>query len=99
MRASFLLPIVALLFPFSLKGDDNINKMHVLYLMQSKELIRSIDLYQQYRQTLNHHDFEILQQMALIILEQGMRGSDPEQQLISIFGSGIAGISASIDIL
>ncbi len=76
-----------------------INKLHILYLMQSKELGKSIDLYRQYRDLLGRHDFEILQQMALIILDQGTRSADPEQQLISIFGTGIAGIAASIDIL
>ncbi len=76
-----------------------LNKLHILYLMQSKEIDKSIDLYLQYKQLLGRHDFEILQQMALIILEMGMRSQDPEQQLISLFGSSIAGISASIDIL
>ncbi len=78
---------------------NSVNKLHILYLMQSKEVHRSIALYQQYRTFLGRHDFEILQQMALILLNQGARSDDPELQLISIFGSGIAGISASIDIL
>ena len=83
----------------TLQPKSPINKLHVLYLMQSKEFDKSIDLYRQYKMLLGRHDFEILQQMALIILDQGTRSSDPEQQLISIFGTGIAGIAASIDIL
>ncbi|MBS0650518.1 MAG: HEAT repeat domain-containing protein, partial [Verrucomicrobia bacterium] len=80
-------------------AEEPVNKLHVLYLMQSKEWDKSIDLYRQYKQQLGRHDFEILQQMALIILEQGTRSSDPELQLISIFGTGIAGVAAAIDIL
>lgn len=75
------------------------NKLHILYLMQSKEWDKSIDLYRQYKEQLGRHDFEVLQQMGLIILEQGARSSDPELQLISIFGTGIAGVAASVDIL
>ncbi len=81
------------------KEKTGINKLHILYLLQSKEFNRSIDLYREYKDALGRHDFEILQQMALIILEQGARSSDPETQLTSIFGSGIAGIAASVDIL
>jgi HEAT repeat protein len=81
------------------KEKTGINKLHILYLLQSKEFNRSIDLYREYRDALGRHDFEVLQQMALIILEQGARSLDPETQLTSIYGSGIAGIAASIDIL
>ncbi len=83
----------------SIKEKTGINKLHVLYLLQSKEFNRAIDLYEEYRAALGRHDFEILQQMGLIILEQGARSPDPETQLMSIFGSSIAGIAASIDIL
>lgn len=81
------------------KEKTGINKLHILYLLQSKEFNRAIELYREYREALGRHDFEILQQMALIILEQGARSTDPESQLTSIYGSGIAGIAASIDIL
>jgi HEAT repeat protein len=83
----------------SLTERTGINKLHILYLLQSKEFNRAIDLYREYREALGRHDFEILQQMALIVLEQGARSPDPETQLTSIFGSSIAGIAASIDIL
>jgi HEAT repeat protein len=83
----------------ALKERTGINKLHILYLLQSKEFNRAIDLYREYKEALGRHDFEILQQMATIILEQGSRSLDPETQLISIFGSNIAGIAASIDIL
>jgi HEAT repeat protein len=82
-----------------IKEKTGINKLHILYLLQSREFNRAIDLYRDYQEALGRHDFEILQQMALIILEQGARSLDPETQLTSIYGSGIAGIAASIDIL
>ena len=76
-----------------------INKQQIPYLMQCNEIRRSIDLYQEYRKELGRHDFEILQQMAMILLEQGAHSDDPEKQLLSLYGSNIGGISSSIDIL
>jgi hypothetical protein len=81
------------------KEKTGINKLHILYLLQSKEFNRSIDLYREYKTMLGRHDFEVLQQMSMIILEQGARSADPETQLTSIYGSSVAGIAASIDIL
>ncbi len=83
----------------SAESANPVNKLHILYLLRSKEFEKSIELYQEYKKALGRHDFEILQQIAMIILEQGIRSNDFETQLTSIFGSKIAGISASIDVL
>ena len=86
--------------PFSIEENaQSINKLHILYLLGSKEFSKSIELYQEYQRTLGRHDFEILQQIALIILEQGAKSRDMQIQLTSIFGSKIAGVTASIDVL
>lgn len=81
------------------KSHNPVNKLHILYLLRSKEFDKSIDLYQEYKKALGRHDFEILQQIAVILLEQGIRSSDYEEQLTSIFGLKIANISTSIDVL
>ncbi len=83
----------------SIQEKTGVNKLHILYLLQSKEFNRAIALYQDYKAALGRHDFEILQQAGLILLDQGARSSDPQMQLTSIFGSGIAGIATAIDIL
>ena len=82
-----------------IKPIIQVNKLHILYLLQSKEFNRAIALYQDYKAALGRHDFEILQQAGLILLDQGARSSDPQMQLTSIFGSSIAGIATAIDIL
>ncbi|MBI3236285.1 MAG: HEAT repeat domain-containing protein [Chlamydiales bacterium] len=76
-----------------------INKLHIPYLLRSKEWEASFQLYKEYQKQLGTHDPDILQQMALIILEQGIKDTDSEAQLISLFGAQIAGIDASIDVL
>jgi hypothetical protein len=84
----------------SVQEKAGINKLHILYLLQTKEFQKGIDLYFEYKKALGgRHDFEILQQMALIILERGARSNDTEEQIKSIYGSSIAGITASVDIL
>lgn len=97
------LPVIALilsLFFSPLPGEEKvIKKNQIPYLMQAKEIEKSITLYLKYRKGLGKHDFEILQQMAFILLEQGTRSPDQETQLLSIYGSGIASAPASLDIL
>jgi len=75
------------------------NKSQITYLMQAREIEKSINLYILYKKQLGKHDFEILQQMAFILLEQGARSQDQETQLLSIYGSGIASVASSLDIL
>lgn len=77
----------------------NINKYQINYLLKTKEIEKSFDLYEKYKQILGKNDFEILEQMALILLDEGARSEEQEQQLLSIFGSAIASVSSSLDVL
>ncbi len=75
------------------------DKEHVAYLMQSKEIDASISLYETYKQELGRHDFEMLVHLGTIILEQGIKSSDLTIQLSSLYGTAFAGMSSSLDIL
>lgn len=86
-------------FLYSFSTLFSTNKNHIPYMMQAGEVEKSISLYINYKKKLEKHDFEILQQMAFILLDQGARSSNKETQLLSIYGSGIAGSSFSFDIL
>lgn len=104
LRRSFLLRctwflLLAVCSPAAAEEAAPVNKLHIVYLAQTGQLGPSVDLYFQYKEQLGKHDFEVLQQMALVQLEQGMKSSDPEEQLLSLFGAHLAGVSASIDIL
>jgi HEAT repeat protein len=76
-----------------------LEKEHVAYLMQSKEIDASISLYEIYKKELGRHDFEILVHMASIILEQGIKSSDVTIQLSSLYGTAFASMTSSLDIL
>lgn len=75
------------------------DKEHVAYLMQSKEIDASISLYETYKQELGRHDFEMLVHLGTIILEQGIKSSDLTVQLSSLYGTAFAGMTSSLDIL
>lgn len=88
--------LVALLLAF---GATEVDKYHVSYLIQRKKVAEAVDLYSEWHKKLGRHDFEVLEQMAMLLLDEGARSEDPEKQLLSIYGSSIAGISSPIDIL
>ncbi|MCI0382094.1 MAG: hypothetical protein L0207_03465 [Chlamydiae bacterium] len=80
-------------------GEEKINKNQICYLMQAREVQKSVNLYLNYSGAIGKHDFEILQQMAQIVLQEGARSGDKERQLLSIYGCAIGGVAASLDVL
>ena len=81
------------------QNEEKVNKLQIVYLAQSKEYRKSIDLYKKYQKQIGKHDFEVLEHLGIAILEQGSRSDDPQMQLLSIFASSLAGVSSSYDIL
>lgn len=79
----------------SLFANESTPKPPVGFLIQSKEYKKAINHYQDYVQKEGHHDFELLQQMALSILEQGIQSPDPEEKLLALFGASLASTAPS----
>lgn len=76
-----------LLFAVPLSASDS-NRM--LYLMRTGHISSALKLYQDYYTQNGRHDLDLVQKMALMILDQGYRSDDPEAQLLTLFGAGIA---------
>lgn len=74
-------------------------KSRVLFLLTQGELAASIDQYHQLCQTQMKHDYDLLQQMSLLILDTGIKSEDQEEQLLAIFGAAIANNDRSYYIL
>lgn len=74
-------------------------KNQITYLMQVGEVEKSVQSYYLYKRSLKKHDFEVLQQMAFILLDHGARSTDMQTQLCSIYGSVIGNALTSLDIL
>jgi HEAT repeat protein len=83
--------IIATFLPFTLAyGAAASSPNQGLYLVHRGQIASAIDIYQKHFQKTQSHDTEFLQHLGLSLLEQGARHSDPEIQLMAIFGAGIA---------
>ncbi len=94
MRAFFF----SLIFGFSLlSGAENPipDKRHVLYLMSVRDVEKAIDEYLQIYKAQKKHDFEILEQMCLTLLEIGSSSPNPDDQLLTLFGISLSGSSGT----
>lgn len=80
-------------------GLFSVDKAHITFLMQSSQTVPAFDLYTAYQKEIGRHDFELLQEMGMILLEKGVRSPEVESQLLSLFGASMAGVVSSIDIL
>ncbi len=74
-------------------------KWRVAYLARTGKIGKALDTYLEDTLSSQEHDFEVLQQLGTILLEQGARSADPEKQLASIFGARLAGIASPLDVM
>ncbi len=74
-------------------------KSQILYLMHTGEIDHALQKYEEYRTQLKADDDELIQQIALTLLEHGSRSKDEEEQLMTIFGAGISTHERAIPIL
>jgi len=94
--ATIVLSLSALLAPLHGFGDlsaGNRTIFHqgqILFLLQQGEHEQALKLYQSKFQVSGQHDFELLHQIGLRILDFGFRQNDPECQLLALFGAGVS---------
>lgn len=100
---AFFLSTLLCLSAISVSAEDldrsPASKQQILYLAQSQNCKETLRLYKIYKEQLGRHDFEVLQQIATIWIEQSARSPVPEKQILGIFGFGVAGLTAPPDIL
>lgn len=75
-----------------------LQKNHILYLTRQGKLDKALASYESYKKQLGKHDSEILEQLALILLNNGMSNKDQHLQLISLFGASLAGSRSLLDL-
>lgn len=76
-----------LLSSSSIQGE---NKNHLLFLMRSGCISQAIESYKKYYKETGQHDFELIQDLGLYLLDQGYHSTDPETRIMTIFGAGIS---------
>lgn len=82
-----------------LGGELDEIKLHSLYLMQQGQIEASIEKYREYSDLKGRHDFEVLQQMGLILLQKGIQSQDNQTFMMTLFGAGLSGSLGALDIL
>ncbi len=75
------------------------NKLLPLYLMQQNQIEESIERYREYSELNGKHDFEVLQQMGLILLQKGIQSEEQQTFLMTLFGAGLSGSAGALEIL
>ncbi|MDP1608164.1 MAG: HEAT repeat domain-containing protein [Chlamydiales bacterium] len=73
--------------------------MQALYLMQQQKVEESIERYRDLAHLSGRHDFDLLQQMGLILLQKGIRQENPQAFLMTLFGAGFSNSARSLEIL
>lgn len=84
--------LLASLYPDNVSGQ-------MLYQLYHGEVTSAFQLYLDHAKEVNEHDFHLLQQAGIQLLEQGINSGDAEIQLMCMFGAGIAASSDLLPIL
>lgn len=84
-----LLCLFLILFASVCTADDAA-RSRILFLLQTGNEASALDLYEEYHATIGKHDSQLLEQMALLIIEKGYRSKNPEIQLLALYGAGIS---------
>ncbi|PCI78743.1 hypothetical protein COB21_00145 [Candidatus Aerophobetes bacterium] len=88
MKKIFLLLLCIVVLPcFSEAPLAN----HILYLLQSGQYGRGIEQYQSLVNSTHKHDYQMLEQIGNIILNQGAQSDDETTQLLSMYGAALSG--------
>ena len=73
--------------------------IQALYLMQQNRPEEAISYYRTSVKESGRHNFDVLQQMGLLLLNHGIRQPDPQIFLMTLFGAGLSGSASALDIL
>lgn len=102
----FILTIMILCFGFTVQAPgfesiQNLEKIrhHILFMAHSGNISESIGLYRHYCTLTGEDDYELLNQLCLVILDEGSRSEDLEINLLTSFGAGISSNEHAVPIL
>lgn len=74
-------------------------KLQALYFMQQHQPKEALARYREETRATGHHDFELLQEMGLLLLQCGIHSDDPQTFLMTLFGAGLSGSARALEIL
>lgn len=98
MGMPFLFRVLLCFFFFStLNCEESIKR--IPFLIRQGNQNQALELYEARYQTRGKHDFELLQQIGLAILDYGSEQKDPEIELLTLFGASISANESTYYIL
>jgi len=80
-------------------SDDEITKSRILYLLKTGKEELAFSLYHDYHDKKGVHDAELLEQIAVLLIEQGFYSENQEANVLALFGAGISMNEKMLDIL
>lgn len=83
-----LFAIICLFWILPLFGAYEGNR--ILFLISQGSLDQALEHYGSYAKDKGKHDYLLLQQIACLLLDQSLKSKNSEDQLMSMFGAGIA---------
>jgi hypothetical protein len=103
MRIFLSTSLIFLLLLFETHADPlphaAMKQGQILFLAQQGSHEQALKLYQEMAREGGQHDFDLLHQIALQILEDGFRQKDPECQLLALFGASVSANEEAYHIL
>lgn len=99
MKTTLSILLTVITFARAFSDHSELDQRHALYLMHTQEVEQAIDRYLELAEKTGSQNYEILQQMALSLMRQGSKSKDPQVQILSMYGAGLANSAQSIDIL
>ncbi|MBM3197776.1 MAG: hypothetical protein FJZ58_00785, partial [Chlamydiae bacterium] len=105
MGTTLYLIIFLLLQVFPLLAGEEKNqsrehlKKQILYAAPQGERSKTISLYRDYQKLLGRHDFEVLQALATLWIEQEARSPSVEKQLLALFAYDLCHLQVPTDLL
>lgn len=83
---------------FHLFGEDS-SLRHALYLVKKGKPVEAIRLYRTSSIKENQHNYQILRELAGILLKQGIDSEDLETKMLATYGGGLSASKDSFSIL
>jgi len=79
--------------------EGGTDSSQILFLMHNGDPSAAIDRYFELYEKTKEHDFELLQELSIALIEQGWRSRDLEAKVLALFGAGISASEKAISIL
>ena len=79
-----------LTFVLSALYASETNPNQIVYLMHAGDTAKAFQAYEEHYAASGCHDFELIERLGLILLDQGLHAKDPESRLLALYGAGIS---------